>query len=286
MAEKEYILFCDESDRAGKYYSNFYGGLMVAASSYETISSSLNKLKQELNLFGEVKWEKVTELYLERYVKLVQHFFTHMRGGGVRIRIMFRQNANEPTALTNEHFDNEYFLLYYQFIKHGFQLASPPSSHRRPSLRLYFDQFPDTSEKATLFRVFLIKMLHAMPFQIRDDAITEVRSHEHVLLQCLDIVMGAMAFRLNDKHKEKIPGTRRRGKRTKAKEKLYKIILKEIRGIHPRFNIGISTRAGREWETVYAHWSFKPKEMEFKADRTKNGNKKKNPTQPTSIPDA
>ena len=39
-------------------------------------------------------------------------------------------------------------------------------------------------------------------------------------MQCLDIVLGAMAFRLNDMHKEKRPDTNRRGKRTIAKEKL------------------------------------------------------------------
>ena len=27
MTEKEYIIFCDESDKRGKYYSNFYGGV-------------------------------------------------------------------------------------------------------------------------------------------------------------------------------------------------------------------------------------------------------------------
>jgi hypothetical protein len=32
MTEKEYIIFCDESDRFGKYYSNFYGGVIVGPS--------------------------------------------------------------------------------------------------------------------------------------------------------------------------------------------------------------------------------------------------------------
>jgi hypothetical protein len=32
MPEKEYIIFCDESDASGKYYSNFYGGVLVGSS--------------------------------------------------------------------------------------------------------------------------------------------------------------------------------------------------------------------------------------------------------------
>lgn len=58
--EKEYIIFCDESDREGRYYSNFYGGVIVGASNYERITRLLNEKKSELNLFGEVKWAKVT----------------------------------------------------------------------------------------------------------------------------------------------------------------------------------------------------------------------------------
>ena len=29
--EKEYLVFCDESDASGRFYSNFYGGVLVGA---------------------------------------------------------------------------------------------------------------------------------------------------------------------------------------------------------------------------------------------------------------
>ncbi len=67
MSEKEFILFCDESDKTGKFYSNFYGGLLVGASQYERVTARLNQKKQELNLYHEVKWERVTLQYLEKY---------------------------------------------------------------------------------------------------------------------------------------------------------------------------------------------------------------------------
>jgi len=65
-----------------------------------------------------------------------------------------------------------------------------------------------------------------------------------------------MAFRLNDKHKEIPQGEKRRGKRTVAKEKLYRTILEEIRRIHPRFNIGVSNGTKTlevRWSTPYRH---------------------------------
>ncbi len=34
MRDREYIIFCDESDKKGRFYSNFYGGVMVGLSQY------------------------------------------------------------------------------------------------------------------------------------------------------------------------------------------------------------------------------------------------------------
>ncbi len=265
--EKEYILFCDESDKRGKYYSNFYGGLMVGASQYQRITERLEAQKTDLNLFHEVKWEKVTQTYLGKYQELIRTFFEEIALGNIRVRIMFRQNANQPTGLTHEQREMEYFLLYYQFIKHAFGLEYAPQFEQPVHLRLYFDQFPDTREHIEQFKGFLLGLsenhkLKESNIAIRKDDITEVKSHEHALLQCLDIVLGSMSFCLNDKHKDKPAGQRLRGKRTIAKETLYKTILSEIRQIHPRFNIGMSTKSvalQSRWDDPYQHWCFTPK---------------------------
>jgi hypothetical protein len=277
MRDKEYILFCDESDRHGKYYSNFYGGVIVGSSQYQRIADRLNETKADLNLYQEVKWEKVTELYLPKYEELICVFFEEISRGNLRVRIMFRQNAHLPRGLSREQVDWEYYLLYYQFVKHGFGLEHVPENIR---LRLYFDTFPDTAEKSEQFKGFLLGLTKTKKWQsiaINREDITEVHSHNHVILQCLDIVLGAMSFRLNDKHKEIPKGARRRGKRTVAKEKLYKTILSEIRKIRPNFNIGVSTRtetAADRWKLPYMHWAFVPSDETFDSTLTKPRHRK------------
>jgi hypothetical protein len=278
MTDKEYILFCDESEKRGKYYSNFYGGVMVGASQYERITRRLNDKKAELHFFGEVKWEKATGRYLEKYQQLVRTYFEEVAKRHLRIRIMFRQNARRPQGLTHEQVDLEYFLLYYQFIKHSYGLEYAPEPIR---LRLYFDTFPDTEEKSEQFKGYLLGLTKTKKWQtidIKREDITEVRCRDHVLLQCLDIVLGAMSFRLNDKHKEKPIGASRRGKRTIAKEKLYRSILAEIRKIRPGFNIGVSTRTHgnprQQWNAPYLHWNFVPNHAIFDLNLTKPRPKK------------
>ena len=277
MRDKEYILFCDESDRHGKYYSNFYGGVIVGSSQYQRITNRLNSKKTELNLYQEVKWEKVTEQYLTKYEELIHAFFEEVAQNNLRVRIMFRQNAHLPRGLRREQVDWEYYLLYYQFVKHGFGLAHSSENIR---LRLYFDTFPDTAEKSEQFKGFLLGLTKTKKWQsidIKREDITEVHSQDHVLLQCLDIVLGSMSFRLNDKHKEIPKGARKRGKRTIAKEKLYKTILSEIRKIRPSFNIGVSTRTetlADRWKMPYMHWAFIPTDETFDSALTKPRRKK------------
>jgi hypothetical protein len=287
--EKEYVIFCDESETHGRFFSNFYGGVMAGSSQYDRITQRLNAEKQRLNLFGEVKWSKVSENYLAKYQELIRIFFEEIHAGHLKVRIMFRQNIHAATNLTEDQIEGAYFRLYYQFIKHAFGLGQRPPPHTPARLKLFFDEFPDTREAVTQFKGFILGLkdnpkIRQAGFTIAEHDIGEIRSHDHVLAQCLDIVLGAMAFRLNDKHAEIPQGGMRRGRRTVAKEKLYKTILAEIRRIKPNFNIGISTgRPGgspEKWTASYLHWRFIPAEFEYREGFTK-GKNKGGPTEPT-----
>ena len=66
--KKQYLIYADESHRKGKYFSNFYGGALVNYTERENISNKLNTKKKELGLLQEVKWTKVTEQYLDKYL--------------------------------------------------------------------------------------------------------------------------------------------------------------------------------------------------------------------------
>lgn len=276
--KKQYLIYADESHRKGKYFSNFYGGALVDYTELEKISNELNAKKEELGLFQEVKWTKVTEQYLDKYLELINYFFEFVKSNKIKVRIMFRQNAQVPQNLTWEHEEKEYFLLYYQFIKHAFGIDyCNPNEKDQVILKLYFDKLPDTKKKNKEFKgyiyalndFFCINNVH-----IYNEDIAEVDSKNHVILQCMDVILGAMNFKLNNMDKEKMLGSNRRGKRTIAKEKLYRNILRNIKVIHPNFNIGISTgwRAdfANNWIDSYRHWCFKSKNSIFDSSLTKN----------------
>lgn len=264
----ELVIYTDESDKSGKYYSNFYGGVLVSAKHLESVIQNIEDCKADHNLFGEIKWQKVTSNYLDKYIEVMNVFFDEVKQNKIKTRIMFTSNQYIPQNLTSEQKRNEYHLLYYQFLKHSFGLEFSHLSYDSPiNIRLNIDQMPSNHEYKEQFKSYLVGLnqnprMRNSGVRFNRENIAEVSSHDHVLMQCLDVVMGANVFRLNDKHKVKRPGKRTRGKRTIAKEKLYKHINNRIRSIFPNFNIGISTGTHGDptnrWNHAYRHWLLIP----------------------------
>lgn len=266
-----YYIFCDESMKKGKHFSNFYGGLLVAKSDYEEVLRVMKEVVAELGLEdSELKWSNMNTHRLEPYRRIMEVFFGLLRDGRIKVRIMFSANRFVATNLNPEQIIKEYHLLYYQFMKHAFGLR-----YLRPEepidLEFFFDELPDTRIKNEEFKNY-IYALQSLPIfngtmiQIKRDSIYEVDSKKHLLMQCLDVVLGSIAFRLNGLHKEKPAGQRNRGKRTIAKEKLYKAINAHIQELRPNFNIGISTGCENiedRFSHPYRHWCFKPLKSEL-----------------------
>lgn len=265
-----YIVYCDESSSKGDLYVDFFGGCIVDASKIHRIEDSLNSLKQSLNLRSEIKWTNVSESYLDKYRQVVHAFFEFVRSGDIRVRIMFRNRKSLYPHGALPAKEQRYFKLYYQFIKHSFGFRTPVCITGNYNVILLLDELPDHSSQADEFKRYLQSMPSTMDFaesglHINAEDIGEVDSCNHVLLQCVDIVLGAIFFRMNKLNTVIDPATGKRGRRTKAKEKLYQMILEEIRTIHPSFNIGVST-GGRgleypHWSSPYEHWVFEPRTL-------------------------
>ncbi|TWU21732.1 hypothetical protein Pla52o_39190 [Novipirellula galeiformis] len=275
----EFVIYTDESVKDGAYFSNFYGGVLVRSHDLLSVSGRLAACKAEQNLHGELKWTKVTENYLDKYASVMDAFFDLIAADLAKVRIMFTNNTYIPQGLTSEQRQSEYHRLYYQFIKHGFGLAFSNEEHDGPKrVRLNMDQMPTSREETAKFKSF-IEALSRNPEMRRANVdfdrqqIAEVNSKDHDLLQCLDVVLGAMTFRLNNLHQVKPEGQSRRGKRTIAKEKLYKHISARVRLIYSHFNIGESTGIqgdlANRWRHPYRHWKLVPRNHDRDMTRTK-----------------
>lgn len=275
---KRYIIYCDESDVKGRFYSHFYGGALIEASKQQAIHDELQDLKVDLNINdGEMKWQKITQPYVDKYIQFVDKTFDVIARGDIKIRIMFTQNRHVP-LLREYQIDNEYFLLYYQFIKNAFGLRYSVAAGETASAAVLLDDIPHNAEKLDQFRTYM-SSLSDFPiwrragFSIAYEDITDVNSKDHNILQALDVVLGGMQSRLNEKHTRVVPPAKRRTKRARAKDLVYKRIKDRIFALYPNFNVGISTGTpnGPEdrFNQPYRHWLFLPANVRLDETQTK-----------------
>lgn len=260
----------------------FMDGALVKTTDIQDIEKKLNNQKQELNLNGEIKWSKVTENYLDKYIEMINLFFTYIKSVKIKVRIMFAQNAHVADKLTKQQTDNEYSILYYYFLKDAFGMkySNYPPYKTKVNFSLYLDDLPCSKEQKEIFRKSLFR--NNFGFQQKNVEITEfieIDSKKHVIQQCMDIMLGSMNFRLNDFHKIKDESTGKRSKRTIAKVKLYKVIYKNITEIRKNFNIGITTgidgNQSNYWKHIYRYWNFVSSYSYFDETLTKRGSKKR-----------
>ncbi len=275
---RELINYCDESVDRGRHFSNFYGGALVESQHLGEVESRLQARNTALNFHSEVKWQKVTENYAEKYLSLADEIFALMAEGKLKMRIMFTHNVMAPTSLTRDQRENQFLLLYYQFPKHTFGLSYAGTATDKTGVHIYLDKLPATREQIAAFKGYLLGLNSSAHWRkarvaILAGQLAEVNSHDHVVMQSLDVILGAIQFRVNDKHLEKPEGATRRGKRTIAKEKVYKHINKRIREVTGiAFNIGVSTARDdgeRVWKDAYRHWRFVARNAELKAEFSK-----------------
>ncbi len=274
---REYVIYTDESSRTGRCFASFYGGALIRSDDLDYVRGVLQAQADRLGLGAEIKWRKVSEGYLDRYLAMMDAFFDLVAEDLVKIRVMFTRAGTLPPR-SPYHREHQYHLLYYQFLKYAFGLRHCNPEPGELGLRLYVDRLPDAPHKNTLFKAHLLTLQDCREFRaarirILPDQVAEVDSHEHLPLQCVDVVLGAMQFRLNESHLGEAGAGGERGKKTIAKERLYEHICARIRQIHPDFQAGATTvrRGGDEdrWLHPYRHWLFTPRARPGKGGDTK-----------------
>jgi hypothetical protein len=251
VARDKIVIFSDESDICGKKYSYFLGSLHFDLKDFYYIENYLLNVKNDYP--GELKWNKInnSKWKIDIYKNFINATFDLIEAGYLKCRISF-----VPNVYTEAYPDEEmsYFTLYSLFIIKNF-------SHYTGKIeQINLDRLASQNHaKINKFKQNL-KGLNIQPSQI-----VEIDSSKHLVLQAIDIILGGINAKLNDKFAEKKENTNRRGKTTIIKEKIYKEINRRIRKLTPvdfykNFNIGITTgglRSSRFINDKYRHYQYR-----------------------------
>ncbi|MBN2597803.1 MAG: DUF3800 domain-containing protein [Marinifilaceae bacterium] len=186
MSQKTFNIYCDESchlENDKKKYM-LLGNVSSAYNQVKRHTERIKDLKKKHNFYGEIKWSNVSNSQLKFYKELIDYFFdTDLR---------FRSVVVDKSRINNQAFDQDYDTFYYKIYYYLL-------NHRINSAYTY-NVYLDIKDDLSAIKVDKLRKILNTQFGVFRN-VQNIRSHESILLQLADFIMGALSYNLNDDKK-------------------------------------------------------------------------------------
>ncbi|MBU2921499.1 DUF3800 domain-containing protein [Winogradskyella psychrotolerans] len=184
---KTFNIYCDESchiENDHKKYM-FLGSVSSAYNQVKLHTENINDLKKKHNFYAEIKWSKVSKSKLRFYLDLVDYFFA--------TDLQFRTVGVEKSKINNDAFNQDYDDFYYKMYYYLL-------NHNLSSLYKY-NVYLDIKDTLSAYKVNKLKDILNTKFGVFRN-VQNIRSHESIIMQMADFLMGAISYLHNDKHQQ------------------------------------------------------------------------------------
>jgi hypothetical protein len=259
-------MITDESERRGRRYSYFFGGLLIPKASVQQSRALLSLVASKCGLRGEIKWTKTGPDNFEAFTQMASAFFVLIEEGVCRLRVAYNSNEHLYAASARRRNSEALYLkLYYNFILRGFALKRADLPPNSKDLTFLMDRLPVGVEDGETFAKILCKIPNQWsltrckvpdsPFTVSHQNICEIDSAACLLLQMVDMVTGAMFSLANEVCNQ--PGSGMETKRGRAKSILSQHILTLLKQLTrcPNLTVHQNSQVSGSWfEVPYRHW--------------------------------
>lgn len=206
-------VYCDESGlealtRKEAHRYTTIGGIWMPADFRGTFKESVNQIKQQHNIHGELKWNKVSPAFSEVYTDLLNYFFNT---GELRFRVILIESRTVDNYRFNDK-DAElgFYKFYYQLLHHWIFDFNK------------YDIFLDYKMNRNKGRLNVLKkVLRASNLTSDVNQVQALPSDQSVGIQLADVLTGLVAAKFNNK----ISSQAKKNLITLAETKLNKTIL-------------------------------------------------------------
>lgn len=183
---KTFNLYCDESTHLEN--DGFpYMIIAYVSSAWNQVrlhSENLRRLKDEHRFKGEIKWSKLSESNYAFYAEIIDYFFA--------TDLNFRAVIVDKSKIDNQRlgysYNDFYYRMYYQLLHHKINMEH--------TYNIYLD-IKDTNSHRKIKK--LREILNVEYGNIRN--LQFIHSHESILLQLSDVLMGALNYNLRQENK-------------------------------------------------------------------------------------
>jgi hypothetical protein len=185
-------LYCDESRQDLFYNKNvisstnkyiFIGGIMINSSDRTILKKKLNDLKEKygLNHKAELKWNRVTNKYLNLYKEVVDIYID----SNINFRTICIDSSKIDLMYHNDNAELGFYKFYYQLLNkwiknsNKYTIYTDIKTYSDPNVLNDLKRCLNNKEHKNVEKIYAIE------------------SHESVFLQLEDILMGATSYKMN-----------------------------------------------------------------------------------------
>ncbi len=176
--KKTFNIYCDESCHLENDHKSFMliGSISTAYNQVKRHTERIKEIKDQHKFNAEIKWSKVSPAKLQFYLELIDYFFaTDLR---------FRAVVVNKSQIKTDDFDTFYYKMYYQLL-----------NHNKNSMYSY-NVYLDIKDSLSAYKVQKLRQILNIKYGVFRN-VQNIRSHESVLMQLTDLIMGAISYNLN-----------------------------------------------------------------------------------------
>ena len=184
---KTFNIYCDESCHLENDHKNFMflGSTSSAYNQVRLHSSQIKELKKKHRFYAEIKWSNVSKSKYHFYSELIDYFFA--------TDLKFRAIGIEKSKINHQQFgqthDEFYYKMFYRLLNH--------KTNSLYSYNVYLD-IKDTLSARKVRKLREILNIRYGVFR----AVQNIRSHESLLMQLTDFLLGAISYYKNDRERK------------------------------------------------------------------------------------
>lgn len=184
---KTYNFYCDESCHLENDHKPFMflGKISSAYNQVKLHTEQIKEIKKKHNFYGEIKWTNVSKSKFHFYMDLLDYFFStdlHFRAIGIQ-----KSKINNDSF--NQSYDDFYYKMYYSLLNHKIETIN------------HYNVYLDIKDTLSAHKVNKLKEILNSKYGVFRN-IQNIRSHESLLMQLCDFIMGAISYLHNNEEKQ------------------------------------------------------------------------------------
>lgn len=180
---KTFNIYCDESchlENDRKKFM-FLGSVSCAYPQVKRHSKRIDELKKEHNFYAEIKWTRVSRSKLRFYLDLVDYFFDT----DLKFRAIGVDKSKINNGVFSQTYDDFYYKMYYRLL------------HYNINPFYNYNVYLDIKDTLSACKVRKLREILNTELGIFRN-VQNIRSHEGLLMQLADFLMGAISYNVND----------------------------------------------------------------------------------------